>query len=95
MMIVERLKMQKNNDFFVNNFYWRLHNNQEIDWVEEYGGRLYPYEFKWRSDAGKPTFFQETYPEAAKTVIVNQKNYWGFLKEGLENGDECHRTGEN
>jgi predicted AAA+ superfamily ATPase len=79
MMIVERLKAQKNNDFFVNNFYWRLHNNQEIDWVEEYGGRLYPYEFKWRRDGGKPTFFQETYPEAAKTVIVNQNNYWKFL----------------
>ena len=30
-----------------NNYFWRTYDQQEIDWVEERGGKLYGYEFKW------------------------------------------------
>ena len=32
---------------FVNNFFWRTYDQQEIDWVEERDGNLFGYEIKW------------------------------------------------
>jgi len=46
-IISERLKFQSYNKMIVNNYFWRTYDQQEIDWVEDRGGKLYGYEFKW------------------------------------------------
>ncbi|MEZ4688450.1 MAG: hypothetical protein R3B47_21030 [Bacteroidia bacterium] len=32
-----------------NYYFWRTYDQQEIDWVEDRGGKLYGYEFKWNA----------------------------------------------
>ncbi|MCK5368487.1 MAG: ATP-binding protein, partial [Cyclobacteriaceae bacterium] len=45
--ISERMKWQHYNQVFCNNYFWRTYDQQEIDLIEEYEGRLHAYEFKW------------------------------------------------
>jgi uncharacterized protein len=80
-MISERLKYQTNNKMSSNNYFWRTYNQQEIDWVEERGGRLFGYEFKWKADKIKvPSLWKDTYPEASFKVI-NSSNFTKWLEE--------------
>jgi predicted AAA+ superfamily ATPase len=44
-----------------NIFYWRLHNKQELDWIELTGGELRPFEFKWQK-AKQSNFFPRELP---------------------------------
>jgi hypothetical protein len=46
-LVMERLKKQQYLDIFANNYFWRTHDQKEIDWIEEYDGVLHAYEFKW------------------------------------------------
>ncbi len=41
-------KVQKYRRMLVYNYFWRTYDQQEIDWVEDRGGQLRAYEFKWR-----------------------------------------------
>jgi len=44
-------------------YFWRTHQQQEIDLIEESGGKLAGYEFKWGKKKFKaPKIFQKTYP---------------------------------
>jgi predicted AAA+ superfamily ATPase len=65
-LVAERLKTQSYNDMLVYNFFWRTYDQQEIDWVEDRGGVLHAYEFKW--NAGKklrvPAGWKKTYPDS-------------------------------
>jgi hypothetical protein len=67
----------------VNTYFWRTHAQQEIDYIEEEGGTLHAYEFKWnQSKKSKlPSSFALAYPEHSFEVI-NPSNYLPFL--GLE-----------
>ena len=80
-IITERRKVLALRGEDNNTFYWRLHNKQELDWIELAGGELRPFEFKWQRDKSKATFFQESYPEARATIVVNRHNYWEFLMD--------------
>jgi len=77
-MISERLKYQEYNRISSNNYFWRTYEQQEIDWVEERGGSLFGYEFKWKESRVKiPTQWKRAYPEASFEVInVNNYNSW-------------------
>ena len=62
-----------------NQYFWRTHDQQEIDYVEEREGRLFGYEFKWGDKRlRKPKAFLEAYPNS-DIELVNQKNYPGFI----------------
>lgn len=80
-IIGERLKSQKYNRLLVYNFFWRTYDQQEIDWVEERGGHLYGYEFKWnpKRSAKIPVAWQNAYPNAVFEVI-NNENYPEWLE---------------
>lgn len=79
-MISERLKFQGYKRISSNNYFWRTYEQQEIDWVEERGGSLYGYEFKWKEDKVKiPTQWKKAYPDASFEVI-NSSNFEKWIK---------------
>jgi uncharacterized protein len=58
-LISERIKFLNYNRIWVNMFFWRTHDQQEIDYIEEKDGVLNAYEFKWNP---KTTFrFPKTF----------------------------------
>lgn len=70
-MIAERVKYQHYHELLVYNYFWRTYDQQEIDWVEDRGGQLHGYEFKWnpRKSAKAPTAWRKAYPDASFQVI--------------------------
>ena len=77
-IIMERIKKQNYKKIYSNNYFWRSWSKQEIDFIEERGGKLYGYEFKWKDDkVKKPSEWSENYPQA-DFKIINQKNYLDF-----------------
>jgi len=51
-----------------------------VDWVEEREGKLFGYEFKWKSKSLKSSAaWIENYPEATLEIIDNE-NYLTFVK---------------
>jgi len=81
-LVSERIKSQSYNDTLVYNYFWRTYDQQEIDWVEDRGGALYAYEFKWNSNkkAKVPAGWKKTYLES-KFKIVNPDNYKDWILE--------------
>lgn len=79
-LIGERLKRNMYKNHYCNTYFWRNHNQQEIDYLEEYGGKLHAYEFKWstRKKTNIPGIFAEAYPEN-EWAVVNPENYMDFL----------------
>jgi len=77
-MISERIKYLEYKRISSNNYFWRTYEQQEIDWVEERGGKLYGYEFKWNESKVKtPSQWKNNYPEAHFEVISSQNfNNW-------------------
>jgi len=77
-MISERIKYLEYKRISSNNYFWRTYEQQEIDWVEERGGKLYGYEFKWNESKVKtPSQWKNNYPDAHFEVISSQNfNNW-------------------
>lgn len=79
-MLSERLKNNFNAGINLNSYFWRTHQQQEIDYLEERKAKISAYEFKFKKGALKaPKIFQETYP-GASVEIVNSDNYQKFLE---------------
>lgn len=79
-MIGERLKFQQYKRLSSNNYFWRTYEQQEIDWVEERGGSLFGYEFKWNESKVKiPSQWKKNYPGSSFEVI-NKDNFEYWLK---------------
>lgn len=81
-MISERLKRNSLIDQSVNCYFWRTHQQQEIDLIEESSGKLSGYEFKWQQSKYRiPKIFLKTYPGSTIDIINNQ-NFMPFI--GIE-----------
>jgi predicted AAA+ superfamily ATPase len=81
-LTVERRKGNQAAGRSVNSYFWRTYDQKEIDCVEEHGGKLYGYEFKWgEGEIRRVTRkeFSEAYPGSA-LAIVSQENFEEFLK---------------
>lgn len=77
-MISERIKYNNNHSLNKNIYFWRTLQKQELDYVEEKGGKLSAFEFKWKKDLFKgPKVFLDAYPGSA-IEIVNRESYHGF-----------------
>ncbi|MBN8653873.1 MAG: ATP-binding protein [Cytophagales bacterium] len=75
----ERLKVQHYQRIHANNYFWRTHDRQEIDWVEERAGKLYGFEFKLAKNKVKaPKAWKDAYPDA-KFTVVNRQNFDAFV----------------
>ena len=79
-IISERIKYTDYHQIYTNRYFWRTKNKQEIDYIEERGGKLYAYEFKWskHKKAKIPEAFLQAYPEA-ETKIITPDNYIEFI----------------
>jgi len=83
--IVERMKALHYTAVSVNRYFWRTHQQQEIDYIEECDGKLSAYEFKWNPEKKKkiPRNFIAAYPESA-TDIITPENFDGFVSPPLK-----------
>lgn len=80
-LMVERRKANQSADHIVNAYFWRTYDRKEIDYIEERGGRLYGYEFKWgngRIRQATRTAFLNAYP-GAELATINRDNFEAFL----------------
>jgi uncharacterized protein len=78
-MLSERVKHNNNHALDKNLYFWRTKQKQEIDFLEESGGAISAFEFKWQKDKFNiPKAFSTSYPEAT-TELVNRKNYKEFV----------------
>lgn len=78
-LVSERIKKQQYHQIFANNYFWRTHEQKEIDFIEEREGRLFGFEFKYGQGRGKiPKQFLETYPNS-QIDIINKDNYLDFV----------------
>ncbi len=78
--VVERLKHNEQNQNYGNYYFWRNTVQNEVDFVEDYDGKLHGYEFKYDKDKmmkGSYNFVTE-YP-ASSLELVNKTNIDTFI----------------
>ena len=79
-LVSERVKYLAYQQKWVNHWYWRTSEQQEIDYLEEENGKLTAYEFKWNPTAkvSIPSAFKQSYP-LAEINIIHRENFHQFL----------------
>jgi predicted AAA+ superfamily ATPase len=85
-LISERLKLLHNHERWVQRFFWRTTEQQEVDYVEEEEGELRAFEFKWNktTKAKISKTFSNAYPNAT-TTIISPENYELFIMNPFVN----------
>ena len=80
LMVSERVKRNAYHRSYAQLYFWRTHDQKEIDLLEEKDGRLYAFEFKWndKKKTSVPKSFTQSYPNSEFNVI-NRDNFWPFL----------------
>ncbi len=81
-LVSERIKYLNYNLFYRKKFFWRTQQQQEVDYVEEYDGNMFAYEFKLnqKKTAKFPKTFLNAYP-GIQTKTITFDNYLEFLTE--------------
>ena len=79
-LLSERMKRNTYTDYFCNAYFWRTTTRQEIDYVEDVGGKLHAFEFKWQAKkhVAFPKSFMEAYP-GSETQVVDRDHFDGFV----------------
>ncbi len=79
-IFIERLKYRTYKNVFANTYFWRTYNQKEVDLIEDRGGKLHAYEYKWfeKSKTHAPSEWKITYPDASFNII-NSNNYLKFI----------------
>ncbi len=79
-ILAERLKHNLYTGRLAESRFWRTYDQQEIDLVEEWGGRLQAAEMKWSSRAAvrAPAGWRKAYPDSSFRV-VHPGNYLDFI----------------
>lgn len=79
-IISERLKHLHYSRIFLNSYFWRTTQQQEIDLIEEKDGSIMAYEFKWSENMKNkfPTSFLKAYP-GSTTKCISRKNFTEFI----------------
>ncbi len=79
-LINERLKASGYDQRYFSHYFWRVYTGAEIDYIEEYEGKLHAFEFKWWNKmVTAPKSFMEVYPES-EFQVVNRDNFMSFVK---------------
>ena len=80
-MISERIKRNSYSQSYAQLYFWRTHDQSEIDLLEEEDGVIRAYEFKWnpKAKANLPKKFRENYPVTSFNTITPD-NYLDFIK---------------
>lgn len=78
-LFIERMKKREYQKIYANSYFWRTHEQKEIDLIEEMGGELHAYEFKWgKKGVKEPRSWKMAYPGAGYKVITPE-NYLEFI----------------
>ena len=79
-MLSERMKKNFYNGEDPGVYFWRSREGGEVDYIEEKGGRIFAFEFKWnaRKVARLPKSFVTAYPDVVLETI-DQNNFQTFL----------------
>lgn len=79
-IIGERIKRNHYDRNYSQLYFWRTHEQSEIDLIEEADGQLHAYEFKWNKSrkAKTPASFEKNYPEATFDIITPE-NFRDFI----------------
>lgn len=83
-LMAERRKYNDYNEKWVNPYFWRTQDQQEIDYVEEQDGNFLAWEFKWKPEARArlSKTFANAYPNSVFNVIT-PGNVEAFLTESI------------
>ncbi len=77
--IAERLKKNHYQQRTVNHYFWRTYDQKEIDLIEDSGGKLTGFEFKWsESKSRNPQQFLDAY-DHSEFKVINRENYLDFI----------------
>lgn len=78
-LISERIKQIEYKQSLARTYFWRTKQQQEVDFVEENGGKIFGYEFKWNNKkmAKLPKTFTETYDAEGK--VIDKGNFREFV----------------
>ncbi len=82
LMVSERVKRNMYCESFAQLYFWRTHDQKEIDLIEEEDGMIRAFEFKWnpRAKSRVPEPFIKTYSPSDFTVVTPD-NFWNFVKK--------------
>jgi uncharacterized protein len=78
-LISERKKKNSYENKLTKPYFWRTTQQQEIDYVEDNGGKITGYEIKWNEKAKVkiPKVFNEMYK--TETMVLTKENFRSFL----------------
>lgn len=78
-LVSERVKQNAYKESLARKYFWRTKQQQEVDFVEDIGGRIYGYEFKWSAAKAKklPKTFTDAYKSINKTIT--RSNFREFV----------------
>ena len=81
--ISEKIKFTSYSHLWCNRYFWRTHEQKEIDYVEDRDGQLSAFEFKYspKKKVVVPKHFAEAYPTATFKVITPD-NFEEFVLNG-------------
>ncbi len=78
-LLSERIKLNHYEENTPNTYFWRTHDQAEINYIEEQDGVLNAYEFKWKDDNARfPVSFLKAYPNN-QTKLINRENFESFV----------------
>jgi uncharacterized protein len=77
--LVERMKTNQYDLRYANRYFWRTLQQQEVDYIEDYGGVLHAYEFKWnpKKKSHLVRTFTRAYP-GSSTAVITPENFEDF-----------------
>jgi len=79
-LIIERKKHLTYNELYKEMYFWRTYTGAELDYIEEYDGKLDGFEFKWGNKKPKaPKSWLENYKNATYN-IVNRTTFLDFIR---------------
>jgi uncharacterized protein len=92
-LMVERRKAISYAGRTANSYFWRTYDQKEIDYIEESGGRLTGFEFKWKGKGRKAARreFMTTYP-GSEVLTITPENFEAFVSGGGGTGDQVGRS---
>jgi uncharacterized protein len=78
-LISERTKQIEYKQTLARTYFWRTKQQQEVDFVEEAGGKVSGYEFKWNKKKNQrlPKTFSDTYK--AESKVIDRENFREFV----------------
>lgn len=80
-LMMERIKNRSYENIHGYSYFWRTYGQKEIDLIEERGGKIFPYEFKWAPESKilPPKEWIAAYPKAENLLTVTSDNYLDFV----------------